>query len=45
MNRVVSCDLQQILSTCSIFTQEGLELSEMNVEQADCRNDERVFWY
>jgi lysine-specific demethylase 3 len=40
-----SCDLQLILSTCSIFTQAGLELSEMNVEQADCRNDERVFWY
>jgi lysine-specific demethylase 3 len=40
-----SCDLQLILSTCSFFTQTGLELSEMNVEQADCRNDERVFWY
>ncbi|KAM0832227.1 hypothetical protein ACQ4PT_065019 [Festuca glaucescens] len=23
----------------------GLKLSQMNVEQADCRNDERVFWY
>ncbi|KAI4968925.1 hypothetical protein ZWY2020_046255 [Hordeum vulgare] len=24
---------------------QGLELSELSVEQADCRNDERMFWY
>ena len=40
-----SCDLQLILSTYPVFTQTGLKLSEVNVEQADCGNDERVFWY
>jgi lysine-specific demethylase 3 len=44
-NKDSCCDLQLILSTYPVFSQAGLKLSQMNVEQADCRNDERVFWY
>jgi hypothetical protein len=40
-----SFDLQLILSTYHVFSQTGHTLSEMNVEQADCRNHERVLWY
>lgn len=39
-----SCALQLIV-TYPVFCQTGLELSELSVEQADCRNDERMFWY
>lgn len=38
-----SCALQLIVSTYPVFCQTGLELSELSVEQADCRNDERMF--